>query len=95
MIELDGAGGEAGARHAERCRELLDRVFGAKLDRWASVLPKVLADQAVYAPVACGSFLAWAAVLKGGDAAEVKANAVCNLEHSFTKAWLADCSSCC
>ena len=71
---------------------VLDRVFGAKLNRWASVLPKVVADQAVYAPIACGSFLAWAAVLKGGSSAEeVAANARRNLEHSFVPLWMADC----
>ena len=43
---------------------VLDRVFGKQLDSWRVVLSKVLADQAVYAPFACASFLVWASVLQ-------------------------------
>jgi hypothetical protein len=43
---------------------VLDRVFGKQLDSWRVVLSKVVADQAVYAPFACASFLVWASVLQ-------------------------------
>ena len=43
---------------------ILDRTFGSRLDSWRVVLLKVLADQAFYAPFACGSFLVWASALQ-------------------------------
>ena len=70
---------------------ILDRVFGADAKNWGGILKKCVADQAIYAPLSCGSFLCWAAVLQGGSTEQMKRGAENNLRHSFAKTWLADC----
>eukprot|EP00937_MAST-01D_sp_MAST-1D-sp2_P008273 g8273.t1 len=70
---------------------VLDRAFGTKAADWGGVLKKCAADQAVYAPVACGSFLTWAAVIQGGGVERVHRAADNNLRQSFFKTWAADC----
>jgi hypothetical protein len=71
---------------------LLDRAFGRQKGKsWNSVLPKMVADQIVYAPFADAAFLVWAAVLRGGSPETIYNNAKNNLDHSFVRAFIVDC----
>jgi len=68
----------------------LDRIFGKH--GWNSVLSKLVADQLVFAPFADSTFLVWAAVLKGGSIQMVMDTAKNNLEQSFIRAYITDCT---